>query len=134
MSGVKQFTIGGTNYNAAMASAIDQDKILSHLTQPLIERALSAARLGQELDNKVLVPMFLAMPSVIKEPVANMLLARTVVHGTAVPVTVDSFHGKMVQYNTLLADLLRWNLSDFFAWLPAVLADDRATDAPETAP
>ncbi|MGH9928339.1 MAG: hypothetical protein ACREA9_03815 [Pyrinomonadaceae bacterium] len=130
---VKSFTIGGVQYNAAMASAVDQDKLLSLLSGAVIERAMVAARSGIELDEKVLAPMFMAMPQAMKSQVTELLMSKVVVNGTSQPVTVADFGGKMVQYNQLLAELLRWNLSDFFAWLPAVLADARATETGEKA-
>ena len=126
MSQVKSFTIGGVTYNAAMAVAVDQDKLLSLLTAPVMDRALGAAKLGQDLDNSILVPMFMAMPSALKAQVASILIGRVVIHGNSTAVTVEYFGGRMVQYNTLLGELLRWNLSDFFDWLPSVLADARA--------
>lgn len=126
MSQVKSFTIGGVTYNAAMAVAVDQDKLLSLLTAPVMDRALGAAKLGQDLDNSILVPMFMAMPSALKAQVASILTGRVVIHGQNMPITVEDFGGRMVQYNTLLGELLRWNLSDFFDWLPGVLKDARA--------
>lgn len=130
----KSFQIGGKVYNASMASAIDQDKILSLLTAPVMERSLAAAREGIELGNNVLVPMFMAMPTDVKNQVAVVLISKAVLHGETRNLTVDDFHGKMVEYNSLLAELLRWNLSDFFAWLPDVLKDDRAKQSQAQTP
>lgn len=126
MSQVKQFTVGGITYNAAMATAVDQDRLLSLLTAPIMERSLGAARLGKELDDAVLIPMFMAMPSSMKVQTAQILIGRVTVAGGNMPVTVEDFGGRMVHYNTLLSKLLVWNLSDFFDWLPAVLVDARA--------
>lgn len=126
MSNVKQFTVGGVVYNAAMATAVDQDRLLSLLTAPIMERSLGAARLGKELDDAVLVPMFMAMPNGMKTQTAQILIGRVTVAGGTTPVTVEDFGGRMVHYNTLLSQLLVWNLSDFFDWLPVVLADARA--------
>ncbi|MGL5729098.1 MAG: hypothetical protein ACRCYD_14760, partial [Plesiomonas sp.] len=63
---VQQFTVGNTTYNAAMASAVDQDRLLSMLTGSVMERAFTAAAKGIPMDDKVLVPMFLAMPQELK--------------------------------------------------------------------
>lgn len=126
---IKSFTIGGVTYNAAMAPAVDQDKLLSMLTAPIIERAMTVAKLGQDLDNTVLVPMFMAMPSAVKTVVAPMLTNQVRAHNTNTPIAVEDFGGKMVHYNTLLAELLRWNLSDFFDWLPSVQGDAPAANA-----
>lgn len=114
---VKSFTVGGVQYNAAMASAVDQDRLLSLLSAGLIERSLTSAHAGMEMDDKVLVPMFMSMPSQAKSQVASIIAGRVVVNGSDRAITVADFGGRMVQYNQLLAELLRWNLSDFFDWL-----------------
>ncbi|MEK2607693.1 hypothetical protein WLF18_01045 [Pseudomonas shirazensis] len=114
---VKSFTVGGVQYNAAMASAVDQDRLLSLLSAGLIERSLTSAHAGMEMDDKVLVPMFMSMPSQAKAQVAAIIAGRVVVNGSDRAITVADFGGRMVQYNQLLAELLRWNLSDFFDWL-----------------
>lgn len=126
MSMVKSFTVGGITYNAAMASAVDQDKLLSLLTAAIIERAMIAANANLEMSDAVLVPMFMAMPQNMKSQVSDILLGKVVIHGADRVIGVSDFGGNMVNYNMLLAQLLRWNLSDFFGWLPGVLSDDRA--------
>lgn len=116
---VKSFTIGGVQYNAAMASAVDQDRLLSLLAAPVIERAYMAAIEGKELDDAIIVPMFMGMQQQSKSQVVEILMGRVLIHGATHPVSVADFGGRMVDYNRLLAELLRWNLSDFFDWLPA---------------
>lgn len=125
MSNIKSFTVGNATYNAVMASAVKQDELLSLLTGTIMERGLAAMRLGGELDDRVLVPMFMSLPYDVKTRAAAILMDKVVIHGGSVPVTVDSFAGQMVNYNTLLAQLLQWNLADFFTWLGDVLKDAR---------
>lgn len=122
---VKPFTIGGVQYNAAMASAIDQDRLMSLLSAAVLERFATAAGAGLDIDEKVLSAMFMSMRQDIKTQVAQMLMARVLINGTERSVSVADFSGKMVQYNQLLAELLRWNLSDFFDWLPSAEKDAR---------
>jgi hypothetical protein len=129
---VKPFTIGGVQYNAAMASAIDQDRLMSLLSAAVLERFATAAQASLEVDDKVLSMMFMSMRQDVKSQVAQMVMAKVVVNGTDRPVTVADFGGRMVQYNQLLAELLRWNLSDFFDWLPGAVKDARQ-DGPEGA-
>lgn len=133
MSQVKSFKVGKSQYNAGMASAVDQDKLLSLLTGAIIERAMVAAKSGFEIDDAVLVPMFMAMNHALKCQVAELLMGKVVVNGTDRAVSVSDFGGKMVEYNSLLAQLLRWNLSDFFDWLPSVLSGVRADQAESAA-
>ena len=116
---VKPFTIGGVQYNAAMASAVDQDRLMSLLSGAVLERFATAAQAGIEVDDQVLCSMFMSMRQDVKTQVANVLMGKVLINGTERPVTVADFGGKMVQYNQLLAELLRWNLSDFFDWLPS---------------
>ena len=123
MSNVKSFTVGNATYNAVMASAVKQDELLSLLTGTIMERGLAAMRLGGELDDRVLVPMFMSLPYDVKTRAAAILMHKVVINGGSVPVTVESFAGQMVNYNTLLAQLLQWNLADFFTWLGGVLND-----------
>lgn len=116
---VKPFTIGGMQYNAAMASAVDQDRLMSLLSGAVLERFATAAQAGIEVDDQVLCSMFMSMRQDVKAQVVQILMTRVFINGTERAVTVADFGGKMVQYNQLLAELLRWNLSDFFDWLPS---------------
>ena len=116
---VKSFTVGGVQYNAAMASAVDQDRLMSLLSGAVLERFATAAQAGIEVDDQVLCSMFMSMRQDVKGQVVQILMTRVFINGTERAVTVADFGGKMVQYNQLLSELLRWNLSDFFEWLPS---------------
>lgn len=130
---VKPFTIGGVQYNAAMASAVDQDRLMSLLSAAVLERFATAAGAGLEIDDQVLCAMFMSMRQDVKAQVAQMLMSRVLINGTERNVSVADFGGKMVQYNQLLAELLRWNLSDFFDWLPSGAKDARQAVAESAA-
>lgn len=130
---VKPFTIGGVQYNAAMASAVDQDRLMSLLSGAVLERFATAAQAGIEVDDQVLCSMFMSMRQDVKAQVANVLMGKVLINGTERPVTVADFGGKMVQYNQLLAELLRWNLSDFFDWLPSGAKGARQEEAASAA-
>lgn len=126
---VKPFTIGGVQYNAAMASAVDQDRLMSLLSAAVLERFATAARADLEIDEQVIGAMFMSMRQDVKSQVAQMLMTRVFVNGTERAVTVADFGGRMVQYNQLLAELLRWNLADFFDWLPSGAKGARQAEA-----
>lgn len=130
---VKTFTIGGVQYNAAMASAVDQDRLMSLLSAAVLERFATAAAAGLEVDDQMLCAMFMSMRQDVKAQVAQMIMARVLINGTERPVTVADFGGKMVQYNQLLTEILRWNLSDFFDWLPSGAKDARQAAAESAA-
>lgn len=125
----KPFTIGGVQYNAAMASAVDQDRLMSMLSGAVLERFATAAQAGIEVDDQMLCAMFMSMRQDVKAQVAQVLMGKVLINGTERPVTVADFGGRMVQYNQLLAGLLRWNLSDFFDWLPSGARDARQDEA-----
>lgn len=122
MSYVKQFTVGGCSYNAVMASATDQDKLMSLLSAALIERAVAMARQGQTIGQDVVVPMFMAMPHDRKSQVAAILMGNVKVNGSDIKVDIEHFRNKLVQYNQLLGELLVWNLGDFFDYLLTVVS------------
>lgn len=126
---VKPFTIGSVQYNAAMACAVDQDRLMSLLSGAVLERFATAAQAGIEVDDQMLCSMFMSMRQDVKAQVVQILMTRVFINGTERVVTVADFGGKMVQYNQLLAELLRWNLSDFFDWLPSDGKDARQHEA-----
>lgn len=134
MSQVKSFTIGNITYNAVMASAIQQDELLSLLTASVMQRGLQAALSDSDMGDSILVPMFMAMPQEIKRQVADKLLHKTVVNGGKDLITIENFSGKMVDYNKLLSQLLQWNLADFFIWLGSVLKDAKASPPSDPVP
>lgn len=132
---VKSFTIGGKQYNAAMAAAVDQDRLLSLLGASLIQRFVMRADQGKTLEDSVLVTMLMSMDHPTKAQVSEILMGKvqTPAGTGAVPVTVRDFGGQMVHYNQLLAELLRWNLGDFFDWLPSVLRSEAEAAADQEA-
>jgi hypothetical protein len=121
MSQVQAFTVGEKTYNAVMASAVKQDELLSMLTATLLDRSLAAASAGQVLDDSVVGPMMMGMPYATKVKVASIIMHKVLINGTEIPVTIDDFSGRMVEYNQLLAKLLMWNLGDFSSWLRSAL-------------
>ena len=123
MSLLKSFTVGSVSVNAAMASAIEQDEVLSLISSEVVQRAYVASRSNIEMGEKVLMSMFFSMPSQVKQRVAGILLGRSMHSGTERKVTVADFHGKMVEYNTLLAQLTLWNFEDFFTYLSDAVKD-----------
>ena len=134
MSQVKSFTISNITYNAVMASAIQQDELLSLLTASIMQRGLQAALSDSDMGDSFLVPMFMAMPQEIKRQVADKLLHKTVVNSGKDLITIENFNGKMVDYNKLLSQLLQWNLADFFIWLGSVLKYAKAPPPADPAP
>lgn len=130
MSQVKAFTVGDKTYNAAMASAVQQDELLSMLSPTLIGKAVTAADLGKSLDDKIVQTMMMGMQQEAKLKVARIIMSQVFIAGTQIPVTIDDFSGRMVEYNELLAKLLMWNLGDFSQWLQSAIDDAKQPQAP----
>jgi hypothetical protein len=130
MSQVKAFTVGAKTYNVAMASAVKQDELLSMLAPTLIDKAMVAAGLGKTLDDKIIQTMMMGMQYGVKLKVADIIMNQVFVAGTTIPVTVDDFSGRMVEYNELLAKLLIFNLGDFSSWLQSAIDDAKQPQAP----
>jgi hypothetical protein len=133
MSQVKAFTVGDKTYNAAMASAVQQDELLSMLSPTLIGKAVTAADLGKSLDDKIVQTMMMGMQHEAKLKVARIIMSQVFIAGTQIPVTIDDFSGRMVEYNELLAKLLMWNLGDFSQWLQSAIDDAKQPQAPVVA-
>lgn len=130
---LKSFQIGSLTINAAMPTALEQDEVLSLIGADVIQRAALMARNGESVGEQMLTSMFVAMPTQIKQRVSAKLLSKAVVAGTNTQVNIADFQGKMVQYNTLLAQLTLWNFDDFFIWLGDAVkqsAPEQVTTAP----
>lgn len=124
MSKVKSFKIGQDTFNAAMASAVGQDELLSLLTAPIMDRFVNAEKLDEKSKEVFLMGMFMSMPNTVKTKVAQILMTKVFVEGTQIPVDITTFESRMVDYNAFLAKLLEWNLTDFFTWLENVRKED----------
>jgi len=130
---VKSFQIGSLSINAAMPSALEQDEVLSLIGADIIQRAAIMARQGEQAGEAMLTSMFLSMHHQVKQRVATLLLSKAIVTGTKTPLSIADFQGKMIEYNTLLAQLTLWNFNDFFIWLGDAVRESapaQATTAP----
>lgn len=116
MSSVKSFSVGNVTYNAARASAVAQDEVLSLLTQALIQRLVAAGKQGIDPDESVLLAMMMAMPYQLKLKIDELIMSRISVAGRTDFVTIQDFDGKVIEYNRLRAKVLRWNLEGFFTY------------------
>lgn len=132
MSQIKKFTVGGVTYNAAMASAVGQDQLLGILTGRLANTLSTVLMQGKEPDGGEVVALLMSLPYEEKQKIAGILLAQVFLEDTNVAVSVKDFAARMVDYNTLLAELLQWNLADFFTWLVSDLKSAINPTTPKT--
>jgi hypothetical protein len=110
----------GKQYNVPRASATNQKSLLlilgSHLTLVKIqaERSKNMQLLG---DNGMLMGMLMKLDESTFDRVCSLITDRLTVNGSNEQVGIDHFQGRMVDYFTVIAELVRGNLEDFFTWL-----------------
>lgn len=111
---------GGTTYNVAMASAVDQRSIMfklgrSGLTEMVRQMAL--AEIGSSRADVVALAIVGKMIQVMPEEdfnfIADKLLARVYREGDKNQVTLDDFRGEMQAYVHLVVLALGVNFKDF---------------------
>lgn len=115
-------------YTIVRASALAQSEVLSLLSATIAERWASMPSTSREkVANDVLLPMMFSMPIHIKVKLHNLLIPQASKGGTPINLDIEYFQGKMVEYHRLLADLVFWNLDDFFTYIANVLNEDQTT-------
>lgn len=126
----KSFKIGGKTYIGQNASAVEQDEILSLLSAMIMQRVFA---MGSEMGTvQKLTIMFMSLPQNIKQRVANLLTQHVSLEDESHPVAVKDFEMKMVEWNTLLAELAYWNFEDFFTYLAAELEKEKLKQSQNT--
>lgn len=127
MALVKSFKVGEVAVVAVQPSAVLQDELLGLMTTKIYVAAQVAAKAGSDLGVKECAFMLMTVPAAEKRRMVEILTENVTLEGTdgKVKVSVRDFQGQMVLWNTLLAELLIWNLADFFDYLSADLAQAR---------
>ena len=118
MAYTKSFTVDGQAFSAAQASAVRQDELLGVISLKLYTAFQVAAKTAiSNFGVKECAFMLMAIPHEQKETIVEILKEKVFLQGTEIRVSAKDFQGRMVAWNTLLAELLLWNLSDFFSYL-----------------
>lgn len=113
---LSQVIIKGVTYNMAQAPAVDQVRLINLLGARLIQ--FSELLQNKKDHSKYLLSMLTALPNEIVQQVSQIVLYKTFVHGKeSIPVDVESFQGKPMQYLQLLAEGILVNTGDYFEWL-----------------
>ena len=130
MSLVKSFKVGDVAVEAIQPSAVLQDELLGLMTTKIYVAAQVAAKAGTDLGVKECAFMLMTIPAAEKRRMTEILTDGVTIAGSngKVKVSVKDFQGKMVLWNTLLAELLLWNFADFFDYLSADLAQSRQAE------
>lgn len=113
---IESFTVGDTSYNVVRASALQQDEVLSMLTNPLVDRFVTSGQLGIKVDEEVIFSFFLAMPFSVKRKIDELILSRVTKKGTDEKIDEKHFDGRVMEMNRLRAKVLMWNLESFFTY------------------
>lgn len=116
MSAVKTFTISGAAYNVARASAVQQDEVLSILTQALVVKLADAAQKGVDSSDDLIFTTMMSLPYQVKEKLDSLLMTRITISGNQSFIGISDFDGKVMDFNRLRAQVLKWNLDDFFTY------------------
>lgn len=120
---VKNFTVGSGSYNVVRATAVQQDEILSLLTQSIVTR-LAASENGNP-DDSTFIVMFAALPYDLKRKIDGLLLSNVTDAETKVKVTSSDFQGRMIELNQLRTEVLKWNFEDFFTFWASEVEKER---------
>lgn len=118
----KAFTVDEKVIVASMASAVRQDELLSIVANPMGQAFIIAAQSGSEVPLKTIALRLMTFPPEEKAKLVDILTEKAVLQGTSIRVSPKDFQGKMVSWNMLLAQLLEWNLADFFELMRSDLA------------
>lgn len=123
---IVSFTVGSVSYNAATASALEQDEVLSLIGLEVMRTVFSNT--PDAKPEKALVPMFMTLPQGVKKRVSDILCSKLFVAGqTETTVSVHDFECRMVEWNQLLSELMVRNFKDFFIWQASERDADRQT-------
>ena len=113
----KIFTVDDKRYEVAMASAVKQNELLGLVAQRLFIASDIAKKGGATLNETSVMITLMTSKTEEKTKIEKILLEQAVEVGTSNLISIKDFEGKMVAWNTLIAQVLIWNLSDFFALL-----------------
>lgn len=118
----KVFEANGKRYDAIMASAVKQEELLSLIGQKLMVAQTISKQNEAKLNEKSLALVLMTLPVDLKTKVASILTEKVFEIGSTaqIPVSIKDFEGRIAQWYLFLAQLLIWNLSDFFEFLQSV--------------
>lgn len=110
----------GAQYNAQRASAFDQKSLLLILgtrinnLQMIAKQRGDASLLG---DTNVIIGLLMGLDESTFDRVSSLVASSITPHGATQPVDIKHFQNNMIGYFTVIAELVRGNLEDFFTWL-----------------
>lgn len=124
-------TTKGAQYNVPRASAVNQKSLLLIIGNPMtvIRNRNQSSSMREVLEsNDTLISLLMTFDDVKFDRVASLVTEGMVAHGTGQDASIHDFQSSMVDYFSIVAQLIRGNLDDFFTWL----TDDLPRVATET--
>lgn len=103
----------GRQIECAQASALKQNELLSLMSGRVAMAFNTCAQMETALDVKTMALSISTMPVEEKTKMGEILTEKAFFVGGQ-QVSIKDFQGKMLEWHFLLAELLIWNLADFF--------------------
>lgn len=126
MSLVKSVTVGKKMFNVAQAPAIKQKSLMLLISGKIAFNADAAD--VETIDTMLLVGALMTLPEKTFDEVAAIVLYKTMLSGETVATDIGAFQGAMMDYFTLVAEAIAFNLNDFFTSLDVERAARRASN------
>lgn len=125
---IKQITISDTTFNVAMASAANQRTVMNVIGKYVMSKALQLAAVGQRVDADFIRGVLLSLPESDLVKIHDLFMDKIVLAGESQAIDIKFFQGKIFTYYGLMAEVICFNLADFFMWLDADLSAENPTE------
>lgn len=119
-------------YTIVRASALAQSEVLSLLSANVTAKWAQLDHISKEqVAEKILLPMMFSLPVGVKVKIHELLIQQAFKGTDSINLDIEYFQGNMVEYHRLLAQLVFWNLDDFFTFIASALSESQAEIAEE---
>ena len=113
------------NITCVRASALAQMEVLSIITGNVISHWSNMSEPVDDPAETFLLPFVLGLPFVHKQKLVDLLMS-DLTDKEGVYVDIESFNGDMMEWHRLMAQVLYWNLNDFFTYIDSAHRSDLA--------
>lgn len=117
-------------FNVPRASAVNQKSLLLLIGHELDEIQLNALKFNTADSfgsNATLSTMLRRLPEHKFDKVCELICGGMTPHGEQQPVTIEDFQNNIFEYISIVAELVRGNLEDFFTYTIGVLKSAERT-------
>lgn len=117
---LKTFNVLDKQVEVVMASAEKQMQLFSEIGMHLFK----AYGLKDKLDTDDLTIVVATLNFEQKKLLTDALINKATVVGTTIPVSLNDFTGRTMELYKFLAELIKWNLEDFFTFMASQKSDE----------